>query len=75
MKFNEMNTQQRAAYLLSQGIEAKFDIDPTTLTPGFSAHVVGIGKLPCGYYESEQAATDAGIDWLLRKMEPDSHSS
>lgn len=62
-----MNTQQRAQYLLAQGVEARLGIDPTTLTPGYGAHVVAIGQLPVGYSASSQAAIDAGTAWLRTK--------
>lgn len=67
MEYSEMNMQQRAEYLLGKGVEAKLDIDPDLLAPGYAAHVIGVGKLPCGYHESEQAAIDAGVAWLRTK--------
>ncbi len=63
-KYSEMTKRQRAEYLLSKGVEAKLDIDPVELVPGYSAHVIGVGKLPCGYHASEQAAIDAGTEFL-----------
>lgn len=68
--YSEMSVQQRAEYLLEKGVEAKLDIDPDALVPGFAAHVIGVGKLPCGYHESEQAAIDAGIALLRAKASP-----
>ena len=67
MEYSEMNVQQRAEYLMTKGVEAKLDIDPEALAPGYAAHVIGIGKLPCGYHESKQAAIDAGTAWLREK--------
>lgn len=64
MEYSEMTRQQRAEYLLSKGVEAKLDIDPDDLRPGYAAHVIGVGKLPCGYHDSEQAAIDAGTAFL-----------
>lgn len=64
MKYSEMTVQKRAKYLLEQGVEAKLDIDPDTLAPGYAARVIGVGKLPCGYHDSEQAAIDAGTAFL-----------
>jgi hypothetical protein len=48
-------------------VEAKLDIDPDALAPGYAAHAIGVGKLPCGYHASEQEAIDAGIAWLRAK--------
>lgn len=70
MEYSEMNLQQRAEYLLAKGVEAKLDIDPEALALGYAAHVVGVGKLPCGYHESEQDAIDAGTAWLRAKAMP-----
>ena len=71
MEYSEMNAQQRAEYLLAKGVEAKLDIDPEALAPGYSARVIGMGaKLPCGYHASEQAAIDAGTAWLQAKAMP-----
>ena len=73
MKFNaaeydQMTPQQRAGHLLGIGVEAKLDIDPEALEPGYVAHVIGVGKLlACGYHESEQAAIEAGNAWLREK--------
>jgi hypothetical protein len=47
-----------------------FFIDPETLAPGYAAHAIGVGKLPCGYHDSEQAAIDAGTAWLRDKATP-----
>lgn len=69
MEYSEMNVQQRAEYLLAKGVEAKLDIDPEVLEPGYSAHVIGVGKLPCGYHASEQDAIDAGTAWLRTKAQ------
>lgn len=69
MEYSEMNTRQRALYLLGKGIEAKIEIDEERLAPGFVAHVIGVGKLPCGYHESERAAIEAGEAWLRAKVE------
>ena len=70
MQYSEMNVQQRAEYLLGKGVEAKLDIDPEALAPGYAAHAVGVGKLPCGYHASEHAAIDAGEAWLREKALP-----
>ena len=70
MEYSEMNVQQRAEYLLAKGVEAKLDIDPEALEPGYAAHAIGVGKLPCGYHASEQAAIDAGTSWLRAKAMP-----
>ena len=70
MQYSEINVQQRAEYLLTKGVEAKMDIDPEALAPGYAAHAVGVGKLPCGYHASEQAAIDAGEAWLREKALP-----
>jgi hypothetical protein len=67
MKYEEMNTRQRAEYLLKIGVVAKLDIDPSCLSPAYSAHVVRMGKLPCGYHVSEQDAVEAGTAWLREK--------
>ena len=67
MEYSEMNVQQRAEYLLAKGVEARLDIDPEALAPGYAAHAIGVGKLPCGYHGSEQAAIDAGTAWLREK--------
>lgn len=69
MDYNQMNVQQRAEYLLGKGVEAKLDIDPEALEPGYSAHVIGVGKLPCGYHDTEQSAIEAGTAWLKKKAE------
>ena len=67
-KYNQMTPQQRAGHLLEIGVEAKLDINPEALKPGYVAHVIGVGKLlACGYHESEQAAIKAGNDWLREK--------
>lgn len=69
-----MNVQQRAEYLLEKGVEAQLDIDPVALAPGYAAHVIGVGKLPCGYHASEQDAIHAGITWLREKaLPPNAH--
>ena len=70
MQHSEMNVQQRAEYLLAKGVEAKMDIDPEALAPGYAAHAIGVGKLPCGYHASEQEAIDAGTTWLRAKAMP-----
>ena len=70
MEYNEMNVQQRAEHLLSKGVEARLGIDKDTLTPGYEAHVAGVGKLPCGFHKTEQAAIDAGTAWLRKKAMP-----
>lgn len=70
MEYSEMNVQQRAEYLLAKGVEAKLDIDPEDLAPGYSAHAIGVGKLPCGYHASKQDAIDAGTAWLRAKAMP-----
>lgn len=67
MEYREMNVQQRAEYLLAKRVEAKLGIDPEAMAPGYAAHVIGGGKLPCGYHGSEQAAIDAGTTWLREK--------
>lgn len=68
--YSQMSTQQRAQHLLSKGVEARLGIDPDALKPGYAAHVIGVGMLPCGYHESEQAAIDAGTAWLKTKASP-----
>lgn len=70
MNYSEMNVQQRAEYLLAKGVEAKLDIDPGQLKPGYTVHVIGVGSLPCGYYTTEQLAIEAGIAWLRVKAMP-----
>ena len=70
MEYSEMNVQQRAEYLLAKGVEARLDIDPEALAPCYAAHAIGVGKLPCGYHGSEQAAIDAGTAWLREKALP-----
>lgn len=70
MEYSEMNVQQRAEHLLAKGVEAKLDIDPDAMEPGYAAHAIGVGKLPCGYHDSEQAAIDAGTAWLRAKAMP-----
>lgn len=67
MEYSEMNVQQRAEYMLEKGVEAMFDIDPDALAPAYTAQVIGVGILPCGYYKSEQEAIDAGTAWLREK--------
>lgn len=67
MEYSEMSVQQRAEYLLAQGVIAKLDIDPEAMEPGYAAHVIGVGKLPCGYHASEEAAIAAGLAWLREK--------
>lgn len=65
--YSEMNIQQRAEYLLKQGVVAKIDIDPALMEPAYVAHVVGVGMLPCGHHKSEQSAIEAGVKWLQAK--------
>ena len=36
-------------------------LDTEALAPGYAAHAVGVGKLPCGYHASEQEAIDAAL--------------
>ena len=67
MEYSEMNLQQRAEYLLGKGVEAHLGIDPELMSPGYAAHAIGMGKLPCGYHRSEQEAIDAGTAWLHAK--------
>lgn len=68
MEYSEMTVKQRAEYLLKKGVEAKMQIDPDRLAPGYAAHVVGIGMLSaCGYHRSEQDAIEAGREYLLAK--------
>lgn len=67
MDYSEMTVKQRAEYLLAKGVEAKLDIDPEALAPGYAAHAIGVGKLPVGYHETEKAAIAAGISWLRSK--------
>jgi hypothetical protein len=67
MEYSEMNVQQRAEHLLAKGVEAKLDIDPEAMAPGYAAHAIGVGKLPCGYHASEQDAIEAGTAWLRAK--------
>lgn len=67
MKYEEMNIRQRAEYLLKIGVVAKLEIDPDCLAPAYAAHVVRIGRLPCGYHVSEQDAVEAGTAWLREK--------
>ncbi len=69
MEYSEMNVQQRAEHLLAKGVEAKLDIDPEAMAPGYAAHAIGIGKLPCGYHASEQDAIEAGTAWLRAKID------
>lgn len=74
MDYSEMNLKQRAEYLLGKGVIAKLDIDPDTMTPGYSAHVNGFARLPCGYHQSEKSAVEAGTSWLkekIKSVEPD----
>ena len=70
MEYSKMNVQQRAEYLLTKGVEAQLGIDPVALAPGYAAHAIGVGKLPCGYHGNEQAAIDAGTAWLREKASP-----
>lgn len=65
--YSTMSVQERAKFLLSQGLEAKLDIDPDKLEPGFVAYVHEVGKLPCGFYSSEPDAIAAGLAWLNEK--------
>ncbi len=67
MDYSQMSVQQRAKHLLSLGVFAKLGIDPDAMQPGYSANVRGIGMLPCGYHQDEQAAIDAGTAWLRAK--------
>ncbi len=67
MEYSEMSVSERAVYLLAKGVEAKLTIDPEALAPAYTAHVIGVGKLPCGYHASEQAAIEAGTAWLKGK--------
>lgn len=67
LSYSEMSIQQRATYLMSKGVTAKLDIDPDAINFGYAAHAIGVGKLPCGYHESEQEAVDAGMQWLKLK--------
>ena len=59
--------RQRAEHLLAKGVEAKLDIDPEATAPGYAAHAIGVGKLPCGYHASEQDAIEAGTAWLRHR--------
>lgn len=70
MDYSEMNVQQRAAFLLEKGVEAKIDMCPNELKLGYAAIVNGVGKLPCGHHDTEQAAIEAGESWLREKAKP-----
>ncbi|EXI92113.1 MAG: hypothetical protein AW12_00856 [Candidatus Accumulibacter sp. BA-94] len=70
MEYSEMTVKQRAEYLLKKGVEAKIQIDPDRLAPGYAAHVDGVMLLPCGYHSSQEAAIEAGKAWLLAKAKP-----
>lgn len=61
--------RRTALEFLEKGVEAKIDIDPETLTPGYVPQVIGVGKLFCGYYPSEQAAIEGGTAWLRAKAQ------
>ena len=67
MEYSEMTVQQRAEYLLEKGVVAKIDIDPDSIAPAYVAYVAGVGKLFCGYHNTEDAAIDAGIAFLRAK--------
>lgn len=69
-KFNGMSKQERAEYLLSIGVTAKIDLNKDSMCFDFIAYVVGAGSLPCGYHASEQAAIDAGTQWLREMAAP-----
>jgi hypothetical protein len=64
MEYQEMNRQQRAAYLLEKGVIAELAIDAKTMTPAYIAVVPCVGSLPCGCHDDEQGAITAGTNWL-----------
>jgi hypothetical protein len=70
MEYKDMTIQQRAEYLLAKGVEAKIDIDPEKVNFAYTPHVIGVGKLNCGYYITETEAIEAGIAWLRKKALP-----
>ena len=67
MEYTEMTVQQRAEYLLSKGVTAKLEIDPDAMAPGYAPHIMGVGRLPCGYHKSDADAVAAGTTWLRDK--------
>jgi hypothetical protein len=70
--FNSMTVQQRAKALLSIGVEAKVTSDGEAgLDLGFAPHVNGMILGPCGLFDSEQEAIEAGAAWLEEKAAED----
>lgn len=67
--YEQMNKQQRAKFLLSQGVKAKLDIDPSNLCPAFVPLVKGVGVIKCGYFQDENAAISAGVASLHKAMQ------
>lgn len=71
MQFNETefskltNKTERARYLLSVGVTAKLTIDPEALHPAYVPKVehILLASL-CGYFDSEEAAIEAGTKRL-----------
>jgi len=67
MNYEAMNIQQRAQYLLDQGVTAKLEINSETFSPAYVPQVIGVGNLQCGFFESPQVAIEMGTAWLLDK--------
>jgi len=67
--FGLMSKQDRAKWLLKQGIYAKTDIDPEALDLGYYPYSAGCKLLGAGKHETAAAAIDAGEQWLKLKAE------
>lgn len=63
-----MSVRERVEFLISQGVEAVIDINDERLEFVILAAVKGVGVLPCGEFESSEAAIEAGQKWLQAKL-------
>lgn len=71
--YEGMTVQERAEFLLSKGVEAEIDIDRDELEPGYVPWVKGVGRLPLGFFFSEQDAIQAGTAFLEDKARGSGH--
>lgn len=65
-EFSKLTTkEERSRYLLRVGVTAKLTIDPDRLQPAYVPKVDDILLVSlCGYFDSEEAAIDAGTKRL-----------
>lgn len=62
--WSEMTAAERAKHLLSAGVTAQIDINPTELAPEFVAYSCQVKLMPAGFHQSKESAIEAGIKWL-----------